>query len=611
MRMTACITRRTAAGLAGALALAFGVAATPATAQYLGACSHDLELESDPALRAAAARQVKWVRPGSGSSTAERVALQLLGINDFHGQLSAGRRVANRPVGSAGVLASYLKAETAAFQGTTLIVHAGDHVGATPPASALLQDEPAISFLNLLANESCRIEYRTALLPGRSGHLHPDCNMVGTFGNHEFDEGFAEAVRLVEGGNHPNGPYLESPWGGALLPYVSANVVNEETGQPVLPPFVVKNVGGVPVAFIGAVLEATPTIVTPTGVKGLKFLDEADAINGYVQQLKRLGIRAIVVLIHEGGTQTSFNGPTPPAPATVNGPIVDIVARLDGEVDVVISGHAHSFTNVLLPNASGQPTLVTQAFSSSTAYDDVELTIDRATGDVIEKSAVIRTTWADEGPGLTPDPAAAALTKLAEDTVAPLVNRVVGETSGAILRAENAAGESAMGNLIADAQRGAMGTDFAFMNPGGIRADLDAGPATWGELFTIQPFGNSLVKLDLTGEQIVRLLEQQWKGQPFPRILKPSGLTYTWNASLPAGQRIVEVLQNGQPIDLQRIYTVTVNSFLAAGGDNFTVLTEGKNQVGGPIDLDALIAYIQALEQPFSAAIEGRIERLN
>jgi 5'-nucleotidase len=237
--------------------------------------------------------------------------------------------------------------------------------------------------------------------------------------------------------------------------------------------------------------------------------------------------------------------------------------------------------------------------------------IDRASGDIVEKSSVIRTTWADEGPGLTPDPAAAALTKLAEDTVAPLVNRVVGESANAIVRTENPAGESAMGNLIADAQRVAMGTDFALMNPGGIRADLDAGQVTWGELFTIQPFGNSLVKLELTGEQIVRVLEQQWKGQPFPRILKTSGLTYTWNAALPVGQRIVEVRRNGLPIDLQHVYTVTVNNFLAAGGDNFTVLTEGKNQVGGPIDLDALIVYIQALEQPFSAAIEGRIERLN
>ena len=301
MIATVRTTFRFATGLAGALVLAAGLGAAPAHAQAQGTCTHDLTLESDPALREVAAREVKWVRPGATNSGSERVSLQLLGINDFHGQLSAGRRVANRPVGSAGVLASYLKAETEAFDGTTLIVHAGDHVGASPPASALLQDEPSISFLNLLANDACRIEYRTALLPGRSGHLHPDCNMVGTFGNHEFDEGFAEAVRLLEGGDHPNGPFLENPWGGALYPTISSNVLSEATGQPVLPPFVVKNVDGVPVAFIGAVLEATPTIVTPTGVEGLKFLDEADAINGYVRQLKRLGIRAIVVLIHEGG----------------------------------------------------------------------------------------------------------------------------------------------------------------------------------------------------------------------------------------------------------------------------------------------------------------------
>ena len=251
-------------------------------------------------------------------------------------------------------------------------------------------------------------------------------------------------------------------------------------------------------AFIGAVLRQTPTIVTPTGVAGLRFLDEADAINSYIPALKKRGVRAIVVLIHQGGRQTTYGGGTDSTKATVDGPdILDIINRLDDEVDVVVSGHAHSFTNALLSNANGKPILVTQAFSASTAYADIDLEIDRTTREVVAKTASIITTFADEGPGLNPDPQTAQLTKAAEDKVAPLVNQVIDQAQIDILRTENDAGESALGNLIADAQRAAMSTDFAFMNPGGIRADLLAGEVTWGDLFTIQPFGNSLVKMAL------------------------------------------------------------------------------------------------------------------
>lgn len=366
-------------------------------------------------------------------------------------------------------------------------------------------------------------------------------------------------------------------------------------------------------AFIGAVLKQTPTIVTPTGVAGLKFLDEADSINRYVKWLRREeGIHTFIVLIHQGGTQTSYQGPTQPGGLVTGQDIVDIVSRLDDDVDVAVSGHAHSFTNTLLKNQNGTEILVTQAFSSSTAYGDIDLTIDRKTRNVVAKSAAIVTTFADAGPGLTPNLAIASVVAQAEAKVAPLVNLVIGEAATDLLRTENSAGESTLGNLIADVQRTALGTDFAFMNPGGIRADLSAGPVTFGELFTVQPFGNSLVQMTLTGQQIYDLLNQQWSpNQPFPRIMKTSGLIYTWDNNRPIGDRIVEVRRNGAPIDRQASFSVTVNNFMAAGGDNFTVLTQGQNQVGGPIDLDALISYAQDLPQPFSAAIEGRIVRLN
>lgn len=565
---------------------------------------HDHDDDGDLALRELAEQRIEWrdehLPPGADPSAWLKV--RILSINDFHGQISAGRLVSNRPVGSAAVLASYLKNAQQDMEDQTIIVHAGDHVGASPPESALLQDEPAISFLNLLGDDECHYRRRQ----------NPRCNLVGTLGNHEFDEGRDELMRLLDGGNHANGPFLDDPWRGTTFPYVSANVVNATTGRPILPPYVIKQVRGMRIAFIGAVLEDTPTIVTPTGVAGLKFLDEAEAINGYIPELRREQVRAIVVLIHQGGRQTTYQGTTQdPASAITGDQILDIVSRLDDEVDVVVSGHAHSFTNALVANANGKQILLTQAFSSGTVFGQIDLSLDPATKDVVEKSASIVTTYADEGPGLTPDEDVAEMVAAAEAKVAPLVNQVIADAATDILRAQNAAGESPLGNLIADAQRTALGTDFAFMNPGGIRADLFAGPVTFGELFTVQPFGNSLVKMELTGQQIYDLLNQQWLNQPFARILQVSGLTYTWDNNLPVGDRIVEVRKDGTPIDKTATFTVTANSFIAAGGDNFTVFTQGANQQGGPVDLDALIAYLQGLPQPFGTPAVNRITRLN
>mgnify|MGYP001359263316 CR=1 FL=1 len=545
-------------------------------------------------LRETARQAVSLSRVASPNCTT--VDVKLLGINDFHGQLSTGRTVAGRPVGSAAVLASYLLAAARDYGDRAFLVHAGDHVGASPPASALLQDEPSIEFLNLMNKR----------LGGRG---KKKWQVVGALGNHEFDEGRAELLRLLKGGNHPNGPFLEDPWGGSDVPYVCANVVDTATGKTLLPAFQIRSVAGIKIGFVGAVTKTTPTIVTPSGVAGLTFRDEADAINDAVGALRREGVETIVVLIHEGGSQSSFTGDTRAAGA-VSGTIVSIVDRLDDAVDVVVSGHTHSFTNAVLTNAHGTPMLVTQSFSASTAYSDIRLTIDCTTGDVTHATAAVVTTWADDGPGLNPVAEIAQLAADAEASVAPLVNQVIGTASAGLTRTQNGAGESDLGNFIADAQRAAMGTDVAFMNPGGVRADLAAGTVTWGALFTIQPFGNSLVQMDLTGAQIDDLLEQQWSVN---RVLQPSGITYTWDAAQPVGQRVAlaDIFVNGAPIDATATYTVTVNSFLAGGGDGFTVLLGGTSLVGGAVDLDALIAYVQSLAQPFGVPTGGRITRLN
>ncbi|MGC4068478.1 MAG: metallophosphoesterase [Polyangiaceae bacterium] len=381
---------------------------------------HDDRMESD-GLREDAWQLVRWSSPHRSRDT---VHVKVLGINDFHGQISTGRRVSNRPVGGAAILAAYLAAAQRGLEDRTILVHAGDHVGASPPASALLQDEPSIQFLNLLANDNCRYEKLS----------DPECNVVGTLGNHEFDEGRSELLRLIRGGNHGSGPFLESPWRGARFPYVSSNVVEATSGRPLFPPYVVKQVGGVRVGFIGVVLKETPRIVTASGIVGLRFLDEAESINRQAKGLTRQGVHSIVVLIHQGGTQRSYVGPTATfdaatsggAAALPSGAITEIVAKLDASVDVVVSGHSHQFTNALIKNRAGSDVLVTQAFSSGTAFGDIDLEIERATGKVVSKMARIVTTWADEGPGLSPDPRVSQVVAQAERRVAPLVERVVG-----------------------------------------------------------------------------------------------------------------------------------------------------------------------------------------
>jgi 5'-nucleotidase len=596
--------------LAALLAATGGSTAALADGQHghsLEEDDHDDRAEGLEARRSAVLRHV-WRDERARQDPVVRI--KLLGINDFHGRLSP-TLVAGRATGGAAVLHSYLDAAAAAAEDGALIIHAGDHVGASPPNSALLQDEPSIAFLNSLANEHCGYLGNLAKLPPLAlTILQPRCNVIGTFGNHEFDEGIGEALRLIRGGNHASGPFLESPWKGARFPYVSSNVVWRQTGQPVLPPFTVKVVDGARIGVIGAVLKETPTIVTPAGVARLAFTDEANAINAAVRRLKALRVSTIVVTIHQGTTQPSYTGPTDTSIDNLTGPIVDIVSRLDDEVDVVISGHRHGFSNALVQNAHGAPILLTQAFSASTAYGDIDLAISRKSGDVVEKSASIVTTWADEGPGLSPNVETAALVAAADERVAPLVNRIVGTAATALTRVENAAGESTLGNLIADAQRVTTSAQFAFMNPGGIRADLDAGPITWGELFTIQPFANDLVSMDLSGAQIKQLLEQQWTATT-QRILKTSGLTYTWDAARPIGDRVVEISGAGQPLDPAAVYRVTVNSFIAGGGDGFAVLPAGTNRVVGGVDLDALVEHIAALPQPIVVAVEGRIVKLN
>jgi 5'-nucleotidase len=530
------------------------------------------------------------------------VDLQLLAINDFHGNLeppqgSSGQVTEldhvtglTRPVDAGGVeyLASSLRR---ARQGksNSITVAAGDVVGASPLLSGLFHDEPTIEAMNKVGLD------------------------VAGVGNHEFDEGSAELLRLQRGGCHPaDGCYAEGrTFEGADYPLLAANVTSEKTGRPVLKPYWVDKKNGVKVGFIGVTLEGTPDIVTAEGVKGLKFHDEVETINKYVKSLKREGVKAIVALVHEGGAPASnaYNYDCDSTPNGISGPIVDIAKGIDPEVDAVVTGHTHQSYVCSIPDPAGRPRLVSSAASFGKLYTDIGMTYDLRTGDIVRTSVqaanrvVVRT-----------QPKAADLTQLVDNwkkLADPVANRPVGYISADINGRGNSAYEKPLGDVIADAQLDGLspadkgGAQLAFMNPGGIRADLvhaasgseGNGVVTYGEAFAVQPFTNMMNVMDLTGAQILTVLRQQVSGsnQASPKILQISrGFTYTLDLTRTGADRIVadSVKLGGVPLDPAKTYRVAMNEFLGGGGDGFPVFKEGKNKLVGASDLDVFTGYL-------------------
>jgi 2',3'-cyclic-nucleotide 2'-phosphodiesterase / 3'-nucleotidase / 5'-nucleotidase len=507
------------------------------------------------------------------------VHVQLLGINDFHGQLDTWRAIKDSTgkvvdySGGIEYLGAYLKKYEAENPANTLMLSAGDLVGASPPVSALLQDEPTIRFMNELGFD------------------------VGTIGNHEFDEGVQEMKRLIYGGYNAKTAQYEAKYGkftGSTMDYVVANVVDEKTNEPILPPYVVKTVNGVKIGFIGVVTTETPSIVVPSGVAGVKFTDEVAAINKYAKVLTNQGVKTIVVLAHDpGSSNTDGTGAT--------GKVVDMAKDIDSSVDVIYGAHDHKYLNTKVDGK-----ILVQSWSYGTAFSDVDLTIDPTTGDVVAGNANVIDTLHSK---ITPDAKIKAELDGYQADIKPITGQVVGQAADAITNEANQAGESALGNLIADGMRKTTGSDFAFMNSGGIRNPLPKGTLTWGDLFKVQPFGNDLVTMKITGEQVRTLLNQQFNAPPsYNKIMAISGLRYTWNDKLPIGQKVLDIfLQDGKKIDPKALYSITVNNFMADGGDGFTVLKQGKDRVTSITDLDAFVNYVKSLPQPISAKIEGRI----
>jgi 5'-nucleotidase len=522
------------------------------------------------------------------------VDLTILAINDFHGNLkppdggiviadpaSGVRRVA---AGGAEHLATLVK-NLRASRRNSVFVAAGDLIGASPLLSALFRDEPTVESLSLMGLD------------------------ISAVGNHEFDKGRAELLRMQNGGCHPaegcRGPH---PFMGASFRYLAASTVDRTTGETLFPPYLVKEFDGVPVAFIGLTLKATPTMVTPSGVAGLEFRDEADSVNALVPQLAARGVAAIVVLIHEGGIPLGDYNECP----GIVGPIVDIVKRFDKAVAVVVSGHTHRAYNCRIDGR-----LVTSADKYGTVLTRIDVTLDRATHRIVTAQAdnlIVRTAE------LAKDAAQTALIAAYDNRAKPLADRKVGSVTARLTQQLSPAGENVLGDIIADAHLAATsspengGAVIAFTNPGGVRTELGqsgGGDVSFGELFACQPFSNALVTMTLRGAQIKTLLEQQW--QTIPRILHVSrGLAYTWHAGRPSGERVPidEITLDGKALDPAALYRVTVNSFLADGGDGFAVLKDGTDRRIGEFDVDALDSYF-ATHSPLSPGPLDRIRRMD
>ena len=587
------------------------------------------------------------------------VKVKVIGFNDFHGNLQSpgsfgqntGIPAAQRPaVGGADYLAAYVK-RLKSQNPNHVVVGAGDFIGASPLVSALFFDEPAVEALN---------------------RIGVDFNSVG---NHEFDKGPAELLRLQHGGcketngvREPNscqGARVGTPvpFEGARFKWLAANVLSTRTGRPLLRPFGIKTFDGVRVAFIGMTLKATPTIVTPSGVAGLEFLDEADTVNALVPRLRARGVEAIVVLVHQGGLQPSGLSDINGCDGNLAGSeLARVVARLHDAVDLVVSGHTHAAYNcsantvdvmsadgVLtrtprptgLPNARGRRVPVTSASAFGRVLTDIDLTISRRTRDATEVAVTNRLvdrSDADINRAIAADPSVKNLVEAYNTLVSPLANQVIGSISAALPNSVDAAGNMPAGELIADSQLAATAATaatapagfgaalIAFMNPGGVRASgftFPASPAgegdgniTYGEAFSVQPFGNTLVTLTLTAQDLKNALEQQFagcRGQVQQRMLIPSaGFKYSWDPAkgcdarvsdmrrVDANGALVEQIVDalGSLVQPARTYRVTISNFLASGGDAFTSFAAGTAPVGGAQDIDALTAYLGNFKAP-------------
>jgi 5'-nucleotidase len=530
------------------------------------------------------------------AQTSAPVDLRILAINDFHGYLrpSPGIRISDPtdkekkvlvPAGGSEHMATLVKQLREGHK-NNIFVAAGDLIGASPFLSAMFHDEPTIESMSMMGLE------------------------ISAVGNHEFDEGKDELLRMQNGGCHPVdtcvGPH---PFTGAKFHYLAASTIVKDTGKTLFPPYEIKTFDGIPVAFIGLTLKGTSGIISPASAAGLEFRDEAETVNALVPELKAKGIQAIVALIHEGGQATGDYNECP----GISGPIVDIVKKLDKAVDIVITAHTHQ---AYVCNIDGR--LVTSGDKYGTLVTAIDLKLDPATHDVISAKAdnvIVRTS-------IPKDAEQTALLVSYDRVAAPIANRRAGSVKDTLSRVPNFTGESVLGDVIADAQLAATHAEkngsavIAMTNPGGIRTDItrkDDGAVSYADVFASQPFRNQLVTVNLTGAQIKAALEQQWADEKRPRILQVSkGFGYAWDGAKPFGEHVDagSLKLNGALIEPAKTYRVTINNYLALGGDGFAAFTDGTDAQFSVYDVDALFAYFRA-NSPIAVAPPLRITRTN
>lgn len=521
----------------------------------------------------------------SQAPVSDTVSVKVLAINDLHGNLKTpgkGVKVKGEDPAQPDVAVEvqaggveYIHTAVAELKSKNpnhVFVAAGDLIGASPLLSALFHDEPTIESLNLMGLD------------------------LAAVGNHEFDHGLAELLRKQNGGCHPEtGCTSGQPFTGAKFQYLAASTRYADSGKTVLPAYQIKEFDGVPVAFIGLTLEGTSKVVSATGIAGLTFADEAETVNALVPELKAKGVEAIVVLIHEGGTPVGSINECP----GISGPIVQIVKQLDKAIDLIVSGHTHEAYTCEIDGR-----LVTSGHRYGTLVTEIDLQLSRQSGDVVSSSAnnlVVRHSQFKAEPKQT------ALIARYEALSAPLANRVVSTIGAEFSRELDESGASAMGQLLADAHLAATtaadkgAAVIALTNFGGVRAALQPGQngqITFGDIYAVQPFSNNLVTVSLTGDQLRRILEQQFhpNGQEYEMLQVSQGFSYQWDDRKPLGQKIVpgSIKLNGQPLQMAQSYRVTINNFVASGADGFTVFTEATNPLTGGLDVDVLEQYLTA-----------------
>ena len=527
------------------------------------------------------------------------VEVQILAINDFHGNLEPPKLTVPAadgavPAGGAAYLATALKQTRTA---NSVTVAAGDLIGASPISSALFLDEPTIDAMNMAGLE------------------------LASVGNHEFDKGIAELQRMQSGGCVKVDPTTRKPcrlepFMGAKFAYLAANVI-DANGNSIFPATAIKTVGGMRIGFIGMTLKATGTLVTPAGVAGVHFTDEADTANALVPGLKAARADVIVLLIHQGGALTGrFDDQSCPG---LSGDILPVLDRLDPAIRLVVSGHTHNAYICHMPIAGGGERLLTSAGKYGALVTDIRLTFDRAHGGLAGErasfvivqgepvvTARLSAPLVPAHPVFAADRGVAALVHRYHEAAASEADRPVGKLSGTLTHSDDLGVISTAPEFIADAQlfvarnatRG--GADLALMNNGGARTELlpeADGTVRFGQIFAMQPFANSVVTKSFTGTELKALLEQQFDSGrntvANPNILLPSAnFAFSYDRSRPAGQRIVAMMLDGKPIDPSRVYRVSINNFLSSGGDNFTLFADGRDPVDGGLDLDATEAYL-------------------